>query len=113
MSGISFHRDTVTILRAGMVDDGYGNQTPDWSAPSRADVAGCRLQPLPVEDYTLDREAVTTRWRLFAPAGTDLRATDRVEHQDEVYEVEGDPERWPSPTGRLAHVEALLRRTEG
>lgn len=110
---VSFHRDTVTVLRAGLVDDGYGNQVPDWSDPVRAEVTGCRLQPMPVEDYVLDREAVTTRWRLFAPEGTDLRATDRVEHDGVAYQVEGDPERWPSPTGRLAHVEALLRRTEG
>lgn len=110
---ISYHRDTVTVLRASLVDDGYGNDVPDWSAATRTDVTGCRLQPEQAGEYTLDREAVTTRWRLFAPAGTDLRATDRVEHAGEVYEVEGDPERWPSPTGRLAHVEARLRRTEG
>lgn len=110
---ISFHRDTITILRASLVDDAYGNQVPDWSTPVSTAVTGCRLQPERAGEYVLDREAVTTRWRLFAPAGTDLRATDRVEHAGEVYEVDGDPQRWPSPTGRLAHVEALLRRTEG
>lgn len=110
---ISYHRDTVTVLRAPLVDDGYGNQVPDWSEPTRTDVPGCRLQPERAAEYVLDREAVTTRWRLFAPEGTDLRATDRVEYAGVVYQVDGEPERWPSPTGRLAHVEALLRRTEG
>lgn len=110
---ISYHQDTIAILRAGLVDDGYGNQVPDWSTPTSTSVPGCRLQPEQAGEYVLDREAVVTRWRLFAPDGTDLRATDRVEHAGEVYEVEGEPERWPSPTGRLAHVEALLRRTEG
>ncbi|WP_431881573.1 phage head completion protein [Micromonospora chalcea] len=110
---ISYHRDTITVLRAALVDDGYGNEAPDWANPTRVDVTGCRLQPIPAEDYVLDREAVTTRWRLFAPPGIDLRATDRVEHNGAVYDVDGDPQRWPSPTGRLNHVEALLRRTEG
>jgi len=110
---ISFHRDTITVLRAPLVDDGYGNQVPDWSNPSRTEVTGCRLQPERAADYVLDREAVTTRWRLFAPASIDLRSTDRVEHNGVVYEVDGSPERWPSPTKRLAHVEVLLRRTEG
>lgn len=110
---ISYHRDTVTVLRAQLVDDGYGNESPDWDNPTETTVPGCRVQPERGDDYVLDREAVITRWRLFAPAGTDLRATDRVEHQDVVYEVEGSVERWPSPTGSLAHVEALLRRAEG
>lgn len=110
---ISYHRDAITVLRAPLVDDGYGNSQPDWENPTSTVVTGCRLQPERGDDYVLDREAVITRWRLFAPADTDLKATDRVEHQGVIYEVEGSVEHWPSPTGRLAHVEALLRRAEG
>lgn len=110
---IGFHRDTITVLRAELVTDAYNNEVFDWPNAARTDVSGCRVQPDRGTDNTLDREAITTRWRLFAPAGTDLLATDRVEHQGVVYVVEGSVEDWPSPTGRLAHIEALLRRTDG
>lgn len=113
MSGISYHRDTITRVRAGLADDGYGNQVSDWSAATRSDLTGYRLQPETGGEYVLDREAVTTRWRLFGPDDGALKDTDRIEHQGFTYDIEGSIERHPSPTGRLAHIEARLRRTEG
>ncbi len=110
---IGFHRDTVTVLDAALVADGYENQVPDWSTPTETTVEGCRLQPERGADYTVDREAVTTRWRLFAPADAPIQDTSRIRHNGVVYDVDGSVERWPSPTGALAHIEALLRRAEG
>lgn len=110
---ISFHRDTITVLRAPLVPDDYNNQVPDWPNAAETPVGGCRVQPERGADYTLDREAVLTRWRLFAPASVDLLPTDRVRHGGVDYDIEGSVERWPSPTGALAHVEALMRRVDG
>jgi hypothetical protein len=111
---ISFHTDTIVVLRAPLVDDpDYGNQVPDWPNATETTVTGCRVQPERGSDYTIDREAVLTRWRLFAPPTIDLLATDRVRHDGVDYDVEGSVERWPSPTNALAHVEARLRRVDG
>lgn len=110
---ISFANDVVTVVSAPLVDDGYGNQVLDWPNATETAVAGCRVQPERGSEYTVDREAVATRWRLFGPDGMDLEATDRIVHQGATYEVEGSVERWPSPTGALAHVEARLVRVEG
>jgi Phage head-tail joining protein. len=110
---ISYHRDTVTVVRAELVDDGYGNQVPDWANAARHVVLGCRVQPERGSEYTLDRDAIVTRWRLFAPAAADIRDTDRIEYEGVTYDIDGSVERWPSPTGRLAHIEARLVRTEG
>ena len=48
-----------------------------------------------------------------APAAADIRDTDRIEYEGVTYDIDGSVERWPSPTGRLAHIEARLVRTEG
>lgn len=110
---IGFHRDTVTVLDAALVTDGYGNPVPDWANATETEVTECRLQPERGTEYLTDREAVTTRWRLFGPAGMPIQDTSRVRHNGIVYDVDGSVERWPSPTGALAHTEALLRRAKG
>jgi hypothetical protein len=45
---------------------------------------------------------------LFAPDHIDLLATDRVEWDGGMYEVDGEPQRWDFPPS--SHVTALLRR---
>lgn len=117
---ISYHTDTVTVVRAPVVKDPYDNDVFDWPNATSTPVTGCRVQPEHGSsragggvEYVIDREAITTKWRLFGPAGMDLLATDRVQHQGATYAVDGSVERWPSPTGRLAHVEARLTLTEG
>lgn len=111
---ISFHTDTITRLRAPLVEDEYGNQVPDWpAAEPGVPITGCRVQPERGGEYTIDREAIVTRWRLFAPDGADLLDTDRVRHGGVDYDIDGSIERWPSPTGALAHLEARLRKVEG
>lgn len=110
---ISFHTDSVTVLRAPLVDADYNNQEYDWPNATETEVAGCRVQPERGSDYTIDRDAVETRWRLFGPDGMDIRDTDRIMHQGVTYDIEGSVERWPSPTGALAHIEARLVRVEG
>lgn len=110
----SWAKDTVIVVRAATVADRYGNQVRDWATASRTDVPGCSVQPLDMaEQVSPDRDAVTTRWRLFAPAGVDVAATDRISWGGVDYEVDGDPQRWQSPTGGLAHLEVVLRRVEG
>lgn len=112
---ISFERDTVTRVRAPLVTDEYGQPTSqrDWTAATRTDINGCGMQPLPGYAYTLDRDAVVTRWRLVAPPDADLVSTDRIEWGGSTYEVDGDVESWSSPTGNLAHIKALLTRRSG
>lgn len=110
---ISFLGDTVTVVRAPLVDADYNNQEFDWPNATETEVGGCRVQPERGPEYTTDRDAVTTRWRLFGPDGMDLEATDHIVHQGTTYEVDGSVERWPSPTGALAHIEARLVRVEG
>lgn len=109
----SFARESVTRLRAPLVEDEYHNEVQDWSGASPLTITGCLVQPLSSSEYTIEREAITTRWRLFAPTGSDVKATDRVVWRGDTFEVEGDPQTWDSPSGATSSMQALLRKVTG
>jgi hypothetical protein len=111
----SFFRATITRVRAPLIADGYGtaDKERDWTHASQLVITGCSVQPAGGSEYKIGREAVITTWRLYAPAGTDLVAGDRVIWDEDLYDVDGDPQSWPSATGQLDHVEAILRRVVG
>jgi hypothetical protein len=110
----TFARQTITRVRGALVADGYGSLTErDWTNAVSTTITGVSLQPMPSSEYERGREAVLTAWRLYAPAGTDLEAGDRIVYDGDTYDIEGDSQNWPSPTGQLDHVEAVLRRVVG
>jgi hypothetical protein len=116
---ISFKIETVTVIRAAVVVE-RGDNMPDWVNATEHPLPGCRLQPMATDEVLFSgsgsggmaRDAVVTRWKLFGPYDADLTALDRV-RAGVVYEVDGQVQRWRSPTGRLAHIEVVLRRVDG
>lgn len=113
---LSFHQQTVTRVRAGLTPDRYGDSVRDWANATLADLPGCRVLPDTNDtapSNVVDRDRVIDRWLLFAPPDTDLVASDRVRLDDGDYEVDGDVMHWPSPTGRIAHLEVRLMRVKG
>jgi hypothetical protein len=106
--------ETVTILRAGAgTTDPYGNDIP--GADTRTDVDGCAVAPRLGGDVTEQgRQGVIVGTTVYFPAGTDVRATDRLEVRGEAHTIEGDPGRWLSPfTGTEFGVEVATSRVEG
>jgi hypothetical protein len=102
---------TVVVVRAGTsAEDEYGNEIPGWNDPTETTVTGCSVQPVVGTENLSGRDTVVSRWQLFAPDGTDLLATDRVEWDGDTYEVDGEVQRWGFPP--LSHLVALLRRGE-
>lgn len=98
----------VTVRRATTTDDDYGNPIRDWGTATSTEVGGCSVQPIVGAEQTVGRETVVSRWQLFAPDGTDITATDRVEFDGATYEVDGEVQRWDF--AGLAHLTALLRK---
>ncbi len=110
--------DTVTVVRAPVITDRWGNDIPDWGTANRVTVTDVTVLPTSqAEDATGNRVTLTTGWRLYSQPGTDpdIRAADRVEWGGMSLEVIGDVARWPHPLrrGAVHHVEAELRRMEG
>ncbi|BEL07827.1 hypothetical protein Q0Z83_060180 [Actinoplanes sichuanensis] len=99
-------RDSVIRQRAATVPDGYGNQRPDWSSTDDA-AYPADVQPLATDEQVVDEQRTTTRWRLILPATADVIASDRIAWDGDVYEIDGDVQRWKR-RGVVHHLEAVL-----
>lgn len=100
--------DEVTRLRAPLTSAGYGNQARDWSAPASATYPARVSVVSSTEDVSGEPRTVT-RWKCTVGPDADLAATDRIEWDSLVYEVDGDVERHKSPRG-LHHQTVILKR---
>jgi hypothetical protein len=82
-------------------------------------VVGCGIAPRDSggasgREILQGRDTVITDVTLYAPSGTDLRATDRVRINDVLYEVNGPAGAFASPfTGSQGPVVAALTQTTG
>lgn len=101
-------RHTIVVRRATVAEDEYGNDQRDWATATSTTVTGCSVQPVLGAEVTVGRETVVSRWQVWAPDGTDLLATDRVEWDGSTYDVDGEVQRWGFPP--LSHITALLRK---
>jgi hypothetical protein len=112
------HGKTITIVRPGApARDDYGNDVP--GAPTNIQVPGCAVEPHntatagPIEVVDA-RDTVTSGLKLYAPTGTDLRATDQVIVDGVLYNVYGRSGDYQSPfTGSTGPVEASLEYVTG
>ncbi|MET9150075.1 hypothetical protein ABZX82_02150 [Streptomyces griseoflavus] len=111
------HGDAVTIVRPGpSTQDEYGNDKP--GPPVEIPVPGCAIAPRggagASTELTDARDTVITGLILYAPYGTEIRATDRVRVGGELYEVVGLPGSFRSPfTGSAGPVVAALELVTG
>jgi hypothetical protein len=93
--------------------DSYGDTYVDWSAPDEKAVHGCHLDPLPgTETFDVDGHQMVSRWNLFAPKDSDIREQDRIKYASDVYDVDGTIQHYRSFSGRLDHLEVILKRLE-
>lgn len=108
---------TVTRVRLGAStsEDDYGKPIP--GTPVSTTITGVSLQPLlgtpSTEAFGADFDRMITRWKLFAPPGTDLQTTDRIQQGSLDLEVDGEPVTWPGVDGQPHHVEVMLKRFGG
>lgn len=72
----------------------------------------CHVIPRTSSEDTDRQNTVIVGMTLVAPGGTDLLATDRVQHGNDVYEIEGMPGDYKK-NGRSVAVIAALARVEG
>jgi head-tail adaptor len=101
----------VTIARAAVTADRYGDARPDWADAARTAVRGWLAREATTEVRD-GREEVISDYILSLPPGTDVVATDRIEARGGVYEVVGDVEEAPTPVG-THHLILRLRTFRG
>lgn len=110
--------DTVTIIRPGpATQDSYGNDAP--GPPTETPIPGCGVAPRDstgsaANEITDARDTVISGLTLYAPYGTDVRATDKIRVGGVLYEVVGLPGSFRSPfTGSTGPVVVALELVTG
>lgn len=103
----------VTLVRAGSTESRYGDSVKDWASSTSTTSKGWVSQR--AREEVLDgREAQTTEWVLFLPAGTDVTGLDRVEWEGLTFEVDGPAnDAWSPRMNAVHHIEINLRRVTG
>lgn len=106
--------DTIDILAGSPIDDYGDTGAVSWDSPTVvATISGCSVQPLPANEYLLDRDAVVSRWQAWTPIAA-VSSLNRVRHKGVIYEIDGSVQRWDDPTGLgLDHLTFFLRRVDG
>ena len=111
--GISFWRQSITRIRPGTKTE-RGSEIPDWDDLDTLVINGCSVQPASTALTQDGRvEGITDGLTVYAPAGADVRAGDRVEYAGNVYTINGDVLSWPSASGTLDHLHLNLVRWRG
>lgn len=100
----SFATQSIDVIEPGVIDD-RGTEVPDLEHPvSEVTVPGCSVQPGGSTEDNEARQNVEIRWTVYAPGGTPGTARSAVRYAGTVYAIDGEPARWPSPTGGLDNV---------
>jgi len=108
VSAVAVAKRGVTRVRATeFTTNTHGNKVPNWATATEAQMGPCLLAPTQSTELTDQRASVSNVFTLYAPVGADLTARDRVRIDGDLFEVDGEPSRWP------LGVTASLIRWEG
>lgn len=104
---------TITVLRdtpGALSADGDKTVTT-----TRTDIAGCAVAPVKsTETIVLGRDGLAIDLTVFAPYGSDILFTDRIEIAGIPYAIDGTPFNWQSVfTGKKFGMEIHLQRRTG
>ncbi len=83
--------ETVTVIRPSAAD-AFG----DRSGSTEFTVDGCLFAPGPSAEMGVGSAGTDTDATIYAPAGVDVRSTDRIRARDRTYTVVGVPQDWGS-----------------
>ena len=109
---LSFWRQTITRLRPTETTS-RGSTIYDWSNPDELDIPNCSVQPSGTSLTQDGRvQGIQDGLTVYAPAGVDIQAGDRIRYNGNVYTINGDPQIWPGAVA-LDHVQLNLVRWRG
>lgn len=106
---------TVTVHRAPLSVNRYGQTVPDPTATTDHTIDGCRLAPsITGEIVDGTRTGHPEEWTLYGPAGADIKPDDEITTTTGKFKVDGHPADWSSGWGTsLAGTVAVLKRIDG
>ena len=92
-----------------------GDDVPNWASVTETDIDNVAVGPgTGAEDASQRVSGVVADLTIYAPTGTDITGTDRVEVRGIDYEVVGPTRDWRSPySGDRPGVVVDLKRVAG
>lgn len=108
------HGTTVTVLRDSPGGfDAYGD--PITSTTAETNIPNCAVAPrFSTEPTERGRQGVIVGLTVYAPFGSDVLFTDRLEIAGVEYVIEGTPGSWSNPfTGSTPGMEIAVKRAVG
>ena len=111
--GLSFFRDTVTVLRAPILTKN-GGQYRDWNNAAQSTINRVQVTArAPAQEFAGRLLNLSDARTLRANYDADIREGDRVVYDGNVYEVTGEVFHTKSPTGRASSTRCTLTRWTG
>lgn len=106
-------KDTVIRLRPS-TRIVRGSEIQDWANPDALEISGCSVQPSSTNLSQDGRiQGISEGYTCYLPPGSDVRAGDRIRFGGNDYTINGEPENWKSPTGRVSSMQLHLERWRG
>lgn len=102
--------ETLAIVRGSTTTDPFGDVT---GTVTEIPVEGCSVQPRGSSENTDLRNTVISGYTVWAPAGSDVRSTDRLRWRGQMYAVEGDAGLWTDDAGAEHHIQFAIQRVTG
>ena len=93
--------ETIEVL-SGTVEEDYGTEThTNWDDPAIDEtIEQCSVQPIVGTQVETNREAIITRYQVFAPGHHPLLSgVKRVRWRGTVYAIDGSTPYFPDPFG--------------
>ncbi|WAB09061.1 head-to-tail stopper [Arthrobacter phage Chridison] len=112
MLPISFARQTLVRIRPAEISD-HGNVNYDYANAVETPLSGCIVQPTTSTEVSVNRNATLTQYLVQAPASVDIRDSDHFRYAGKEYQIVGEVQIQPSPTGTLDHATFTINRWEG
>lgn len=111
--GLSFFRDTVTILRAPL-EKRNGSDYRNWNLATESTLERVQVTAAGTSrDFAGRTENITDRRTLRANYDADIQEGDRVAFEGNLYEIDGEVFHTKSPTGRASSTRCTLMRWKG
>lgn len=110
----NFCTQRITRIRPG-TKDLRGSTVYDWSPDkvSELTIEGCSVQPAATSLSQDGRVlGISEGLTAYLPAGSDVKAGDRIRFEGVVYTINGDPKEWTAPLA-LSNMQLNLIRWEG
>ena len=109
----SWATQTITRIRPA-TKTVRGSDIRDWENADELEISNCSMQPagnsLSQNGHEL---GISDGYTCYAPITADIQAGDRIRFGGQVFEINGEPNRWTSATGNLDNMLLNLVRWSG